>query len=357
MTPTISYPPRPGAGLTRRSFLGRAGTAAAAGVGAVLLPSCGGGGAGSGGSDAVTFLNIVPLESLTFTPELVASAGGHFANEGLDVSFQVTRGSAQAIQTVIAESALLTRVGNIETVLAAGPRDAPVINVGMPCKESTIRFVSAARAPIQSAQEFRGKTIGIPSEGGTSETTLDLILSAAGIAPSTVPRQVVGLAPGVFNLVRQGRLDAYVVSIDTAAALERQRPDAVVFNPADAIDAGGQIYLTSQAALDSERDRDLLQRYLRAVRSAMEFVIADESLDETVRVLKSEYDFPPLDTPEVAKDSLRIYVDNWTANGRENLLRTVPQNWTRVYQEMVEAQLVPTGLQPQSWFTNELVKA
>ena len=142
----------------RRSRWGITLAAVSAGT---LLAACGGGndenasGSSASGSDSgggevqdVTFLNILPLESPTFTPELVASSCGYFEDHHLNVTFQTTQGSAQAIQTVIAGGALITRVGDMETMVATGERDAPLVNVGQINKTGTIRFVSdkSARA-------------------------------------------------------------------------------------------------------------------------------------------------------------------------------------------------------------------
>ena len=38
-----------------------------------------------------------------------------------------------------------------------------------------------------------------------------------------------GLAPGVFDLVTSGRIGGYIVSLDTAVALEEQQPEAVIY--------------------------------------------------------------------------------------------------------------------------------
>ena len=95
----------------------------ALGLAGALVTACGGGGGGDSAADAagssgsgelqdVTFLNILPLETLSFAPELVADACGYFADHGLKVTFQTTQGSAQAIQTVIAGSALITLLKN-----------------------------------------------------------------------------------------------------------------------------------------------------------------------------------------------------------------------------------------------------
>jgi NitT/TauT family transport system substrate-binding protein len=338
--------------------LGRGIAALVMGV-ALLLAGCaaapaGGGASGGGARTPVTFLNVLPIESLTFTPEIVAKAGGFFEREGLDVQFQVTRGSAQAIQTVIAGGALVTRVSDTEMMVAVGGRKAPVKAVGQPSQQSTLRLVSAADDPIRMAADLRGRTIGIPSEGGTSETLVDTLAASAGLSGADVHKQVVGLAPGVFELVKQGRIDAYVVALDTAVTVQRQQPDAVVLDPSQVISGGTQVYMTSQAALADPAQRDVLQRFLRAVRAAQESVIADKSLDATLKTLGDAYDIPILREPDVAKETLSQYIASWQAGG-EGLLKVSPPAWSRVYDEAVTEQLVPGGLDAATWFTNDLL--
>ncbi|HLU54505.1 MAG TPA: ABC transporter substrate-binding protein [Pseudonocardia sp.] len=339
--------------------LRRALAALAAGL-ALLLAGCGGSagsdGAASGELTPVTFLNVLPIESLTFTPEIVAQAGGYFEREGLDVQFQVTRGSAQAIQTVIAGSALVTRVGDTEMMVAVGGRDAPVRAFGQPSQQSTLRIVSAADDPIRAPEDLRGKKIGIPSEGGTSETLVDTLAATAGLADTDLDKQVVGLAPGVYELVQQGRIDGYVVAMDTAVALERDQPDAVVLDPSQVISGGTQVYLTSAQALEDPAQRDVLSRFLRAVKAAQESVIADQSLDTTLQTLGDAYDIPILREPEVAKETLRTYIASWQAGG-EGLLKISPSAWSRIYDESVAVHLVPGGLDASAWYTNDLLGA
>lgn len=349
--------------VTRRSFLRRTGAGLAAAGGGVLLASCGGdtatsqsgGGGGGGGTDSVTFLNILPMESMTFAAEMLADAGGHFAEHGLDVSFQSTRGSAQAFQSIIAGNALLTRVGQVETMLAIADQGAPVHNVGTLIKESTIRFVSTSNDPLEKPEDFRGKTIGLPSEGGTSETTLDLVLSVGGFDPQSANRQVVGLAPGVYNLVQQGRIAGYAVSIDTAAILRKRNPDVVVFSPGSVMATGAQLYMVSEAGLAD--DREVIERYLAAIRAATQFMIddADSGFAQTLEQMRTAYDFETLQDDEVAIASLEEYVRTWTVDGEENLLRTVPEAWQGGYEELVEAGFLEAGQDIEQWYTNDLL--
>ena len=340
--------------LTRRTVLGASAAALFAAGGGVLLTSCAGDEDAAAG-DPLTFLAILPLTSLTFAPELLADAGGYFADQGLDVSFQSTRGSAQAIQLVLAGTAPLTRIGQIEAVSHAANRDAPIMNVGTVIKGSTIRLVSSSADPLREPRDFVGKTIGIPSEGGSSETTLDLLLATSGIDIESVDRQVVGLGPGVFNLVEQGRIAGFMVSIDTAKILEWQNSGVVVLSPGDFIESGSQLYLVSEDGL--ARHAEIVRRYLAAVRGAIDFMIADDGFNETLRIMRQKYSFGTLDETAVATDSLSDYERTWTADGPGSLLRTDPEHWRAGYVELQRAGRVEGGLDPDAWYTNELVPA
>src|SRR5262245_14940902 len=85
-----------------RRWCATSGRVVALGVAASVLAACGGGAgtesdSSGGGVDELTFLNILPMESLSFTPEMVADGCGYFRKQNLDVSFETTDGSAPAI--------------------------------------------------------------------------------------------------------------------------------------------------------------------------------------------------------------------------------------------------------------------
>lgn len=337
--------------FTRRDVIRGSAAAVAAAGSAPLLTACSSGEQAAAG-DAVTFLAVVPMTTLTYAPEMLADASGYFTDRGLDVSFQSTRGSAQAIQLVIAGSAPITRIGQIEAMGHMANRGAPIVNVGTVVKESAIRIVSSVNDPLREPSDFVGKLIGIPSEGGESETTLDLMLAGSGIELESVERQVVGVGPGVFNLVEQGRIAGFIVSIDTANILEQQNPDIVVLEPGDFIDSGSQHYAISQNGLVEQPD--VIRRYLDSIREAIDFIIADDGFDESLRIMRQKYSFGTLQNDLVAKESLAEYVNAWTSAGVGNILRTDPARWQAGYEELVAAGQVDTGHDPSQWFTNEL---
>jgi NitT/TauT family transport system substrate-binding protein len=83
---------------------------------AAALAACAGPAAATPVDDVVVFpvtvINVIQLESLTYTPELIAQVAGLFEREHLKVSFEFNKGSAEAIQNVLGGSGLLTRVGD-----------------------------------------------------------------------------------------------------------------------------------------------------------------------------------------------------------------------------------------------------
>jgi NitT/TauT family transport system substrate-binding protein len=339
--------------ISRRAFIRRsAATAVSASGSTALLSGC---------RDErvagvpLTFVTFQPLESLTFAPELFADAAGYFRDQNLRVAFESTRSSAQAVQLILANRAHLARVGQIEVALHASNRSAPVIVVGTLIRHSTIRFVSCDALPLREPRDFEGRAFGIPSERGESEITLDLCLAKGGIDPDSVTRQVVGVGPGIFSLVEEGRIAGYAVSLDMANALEQRNRNVVTFKPSDFISSGAQVYLSSLTGANEHQDG--IRRFLAAIRAAVEFIIGDTktAFNETLRIIRQKYSFDTLNDDALARVSLGEYVTAWTAEGRANVLRTLPQTWGRAYEELVAVHQAEAGKVPTQWYTNEFL--
>jgi NitT/TauT family transport system substrate-binding protein len=344
----------PETALTRRSFMGGAAAVlAATGSAGALLSACGGEDeAGAGDTDKVVFLNVVPI-NMSFATELIAKENGYFADEGLDVTFQSTRGSAPALQSVLAGSALVTRAGAIETVVAASTQGAPLVNVGMLEHKSPLWFVSTKEDPLNEPQDWVGKTMGLPSKGGTSEQTFDLMLASENVDLDSVERQVVGLSPGTFELVKRGRIDAYTVGSVDGVIFKHSIRDANLLDPSKYV-TEGQCYLTSQR--QAAENQEQVAAYMNATRKAAEEILDDESGMKTIRTLrKAAGDLPELETDELAQDVLAMIKNSWLIEGRENLLRTVPSMWQEVYDQLLGVDLAEPGKDPEEWYTNELV--
>ncbi|EHR50899.1 ABC-type nitrate/sulfonate/bicarbonate transport system, periplasmic component [Saccharomonospora marina XMU15] len=342
--------------LSRRSFLKRSALATAAvAAGPTLLTACGSEPAGAGGEgEAITFLSYLPLETLSMAPELLAVAGGHFAKHGLDVQLQPVKGSPQAMQTLLAGTGPVTRLGQIDVMTAVAESGQPLVNIGTLTRGSSLRFMYSKSDPLTKPEDFVGKTMGVPSEGGTSSKVVSLVLANAGIDPGRVRKQVTGLTPGTFNLVQQGRIAGYVVSIDTSNIVLSQHDDAGVFDPGTVVKSDSQVYVATKDVIQS--DPDMLKAFLAGIHDALAAVVADTTLDETIAKLREHYSFATLDDNKIAKQSLTVMRDLWTGGDPSKPLLVTDENaWVAGYEELTAAGIAKPGKDAASWFDNSLL--
>ncbi|MGH3342303.1 MAG: hypothetical protein ACRDPK_05330, partial [Carbonactinosporaceae bacterium] len=189
---------------------------------------------------------------------------------------------------------------------------------------------------------------------GTSEITIDLLLASQQVPLGSVKRQVTGFSPGTFALVEKGRIDGYVIGSVEQVIFEQQIPKATVLDPSKYVEEG-QCYLTSRRSLQEQRG--LLQGYMAAIRAGMEDVLNDreKGFANIIKAVRAKHDFPELEQDSIAKGVMEQQVDAWFYAGEENMLKTVPENWQKVYDQLTGVGQAPKGKDPQQWFTNDLV--
>jgi NitT/TauT family transport system substrate-binding protein len=329
-----------------------------AGAGA-LLAACGddddegsgGGSAGSseesassGGGDGggeVQVVNILPPQ-LGYSAEYIAEMDGFFEKEGLTVKVNTARGSAPAIQAILSGTALLSWVGWLESVIAISNRGAPIQAVSFTGRRSTLKLVSDKQDPVATPQDAVGKRIGIPSEGGTSETTLDLMLAKEGIDPREVPRQVTGFTPGTYELIKRKRIAGFIIGGSQEQQFREAQPDSVFLETADYV-TDGLAYITSKEGIQNNKAQ--IEAYMRALKGAMEQIVADgPEFTDTIEKLRSKYDFAELEKDSVAKYYLKYNTDNWMLDGPEQLLKVDKAKWKETYDAAVSVDAAKGGV-------------
>jgi NitT/TauT family transport system substrate-binding protein len=343
--------------VTRRAFMARTAGAFAAVSGAGgLLAACGSddeesgtaGGSGAtstsaaGGSSTVQVVNILPPQ-LGYAAEYIAEIDGYFKKEGLTVKTNTARGSAPAIQAILSGTALLSWVGWLESVINIANEGAPIQSVAFTGRRSTLAIVSDKSEPLAKPQDFVGKRVGIPSEGGTSETTLDLMLAANNIPIDEVPRQVTGFTPGTFELIKRGRIAGFVIGASQEQQFREAQPTSTFLHTADYV-TDGLTYITSQKGLQENKAQ--IQAYLRALKGSMEQILDDKEkgYPDTLKKLRSKYDFPELESDTVAKAYLDFNVGSWVVDGRDKLLTVDKEKWKATYDAAVKVKAAKAGV-------------
>jgi len=166
----------------------------------------------------------------------------------------------------------------------------------------------------------------------------------------------VGLSPGTFELVKQGRVAGYVIGSVNGVIFQQTKPDAYLFDTSKYV-TDAQIYLTSERQLKSNREQ--LAGYIRAVKRAAGEILAerDQKFPTTLKTLRASYDFPELKDDKLAVAVMDTVTKSWLVNGEENLFKTVPEVWQKTYDQLVPLELAEGGKDPEQWFTNEFVDA
>lgn len=291
---------------------------------------------------------VTPFGNLVaYAPDYVAATNGHFRRNGLNVRIQGGTGSAAAVQQVVSGQALIARTGGIDVVRSVSNAGAPIRAIGTVAHSSTFHVVSAAAAPIRSAAELAGKTIGIVSAGGGSENYIDILLAAANVPKERVQRQVVGNSPGAFEMVQLRRLDGFICDAGVVVQLRARNAPIHAFNVNAFAAIPGQVYIASERSIAEQPD--LLLGYLRAIQAAIREIKADSTGEATLRAMQP-FELQELRAPDTARAVLRAEEELWQSEGPANIVRIMPEAWRRGWREMVGAGLAREG-DPDRAFT------
>src|SRR6266516_6047576 len=153
--------------ITRRSCL-----AALTALATVALAACGGGGGGAKSSGGKTNLTVIRAVSSTFEPLIIAQQQGYYAAEGLNVTFTTgATDSSQNAPSVIrgdVQFSLTDGGGFIKATANQLP-----IQVVTGLQSATTKSPTSdgllvnGNSPLKSITDLAGKTVALPSLGGT----------------------------------------------------------------------------------------------------------------------------------------------------------------------------------------------
>ncbi len=331
--------------ITRRAMLARAGGAAAVGgaMGAFGIES-------ALAAEKLTF--VTPFRYLVaFAPVMNAKSGGYFTKQGFDATVQGGNGSASALQQVLAGRAKFTRTSSIDIIKAVSNQKVPLMAISTMVQGSVFNVVSRADKPIKSPQDMKGKKIGVVSVGGGTENLLNMMLAQAGIDPKSVPRQPVGNSPGAFGLVKQGRIDAYIISVGSVIALEKMGEKIHYWSTDKYAPNPSQVYVCTKETADKEPDTVL--RFLKAIKGSVDELIGGDRAKILDRMAK-DFQIIGIKRRAITLASLEAELKLWTSEGKENLMRNVPKLWKSA-QELTAKVGIGKIDNIESLYTNQFV--
>ena len=185
-------------------------------------------------------------------------------------------------------------------------------------------LVSAADRPVQTPEQLRGRRIGVLGAGSITDTYLDLLLRASGLAPTDAERIVVGADPASFALVRQGRLDAVILSGDLSAQLRWSGERTAVWSVGDIVSMPGRCYVATRAFI--EQQPRTAAAFIRAMLASMREIQGGDLATLLTRD-RAVTDIPGPADPALAAAMVQLQINAWQSDGPGTLLRLNPARW------------------------------
>jgi ABC-type nitrate/sulfonate/bicarbonate transport system substrate-binding protein len=260
-----------------------------------------------------------------FIEMMNAVSGGHFAAQGLDVKLIGGQGTASAITQLIAGQVALIRASSIDQMQAVAKSGSPLVCVSTLYQASTFHMISLRDKPIRTAEELKGKTVGIVSVGGTTEIFLDLMLQKVGLRKEDAKREVTGNSPGALQILQQGRVDCFMAAINVVVTLQRMNAPIEVWSTDKYAPMPSQGYVVSRQTM--EQKPDTILKLVKGLKASVDEMIAKPTRPIFERAGK-DFEIPGLrdmDSLIAVSDAARDRL--WLSEGRENLMRNVPRLW------------------------------
>lgn len=331
--------------LKRRAFLKQA----ALGAATILVPPA----IVTAARAADTVTVLTPFGFLPDFIEIMnAKSGGHFAKFGIDANVVGGHGGAQTTQELVAGRAQFARGAGVDLLSAMGKQTLPVVSISTLYQGATFQLVSLKDKPIRDGMELKGKTVGLVSVGGSTDTFLTLILAKVGLSKDDVRRQVVGNNPGAVEFIRQGRIDCFICSINVVITLERTGVPIVYWSMDKYAPMPGQIYMADRDTLTSKPE--LAVRFLRAMRASVDEIMT-KPLGPIFERAAKDFEIPGLKNVDIPVAVEQASINQlWLTQGKQNLMRNVPALWQSGVDALHAIGLLPaTDAKP--FYTNKFI--
>ena len=300
--------------------------------------------------DEITYMFPAPEFLPAFAPYQLAKARGYYAEEEIDVTFQVGRGGADVAKQVA--------VGNVDIGHAIG--DAPIIvrANGLPVKvvallggRALTQLAIREETGVADIAGLEGKRVGVMSFQDVTFYNLLAALASEGLTREDVDIQAVGPA-GVVQLMISGDLDAISSVPEWSATIEEAGVPVTVLSINEIFPALAQAILASDETI-AERP-DLVRRFVSATMRGLRDVIDDPAgsaafLAETVPAFEGQG--PQLEAVMRSYGELVYAMDEGETLGHVN-----PERLAAVQAFYVGNGIVSQETPIEDLYTNEFVE-
>lgn len=291
-------------------------------------------------------LGLGYLPDVQFAPFYLAVVAGLYQAEGLEVSFQ--HGFVTELYPLLLQGKLDFVVGDAEDVIALRTQDetaAPLIYLMAMYQQVPNALFSLAEAGITSIDDLKGKRVGIPGMFGTSYTSLQAVLEAAGLSETDIVLEQIGFTQ--IEAVLSGRVDVAMGFINNEPIILKNQGLEVKVIPAGAYNkSAGNGIIATDAMLER---KDLLERFLRASQKAL--LLTQREPETAFRAAQQYVENLGSDRLEVLMTSVTLYSSVFSEE--MGIGFSDPSGWESTLELLKRTGRVSTDLDPTAFYSNE----
>jgi ABC-type nitrate/sulfonate/bicarbonate transport system substrate-binding protein len=285
------------------------------------------------------------IRSIYALPIVVADRQGFFRREGLDfkIVVPIPGGSDKMIDALHDGTVDITHVAMpflIRKVLAGSDAVAIATEFNNPI------YSLMAQPGITSFEMLQGKQIGFADPGGTISISMRKLLATHGLREADYTVKIVEGTPARLNCLKRGECDAVVLGQPQDVAARREG-----FSLLGLSTEATPAYLYTVTAVRrswAEAHKDILIRYLRALRAAFQFIRDEHHRSAVAEMISATTGV----STEIAASVLELYF----APERRVLpyAGEIDMNGlAAVIAMMGEAGLLPPPLPPPEYFVDQ----
>jgi NitT/TauT family transport system substrate-binding protein len=282
------------------------------------------------------------LPDVQFAPFYLGVVAGLYEQAGLEVEFQ--HGFTTELYPLLAQGDLDFVVGDAEDTMSF-PSSPPFKYLLAMYQKTPSALFSVVDKNINTAEDLKGKKIGMPGLFGSSYTSLQAVLQAAGLTEQDVTIEQIGFTQ--VEAVLSNRVDVAMGYINNEPIILKNQGTAI-----SVIDAGSYNPAPGNGVMTTEKvlgNPELVRSFLKATQEAMALTVQDpqQAFDASRQYVENLGE----DRMEVLMTSIALYTSKYTkANG---IGFTDPEGWQQTLELLSSTGRVTTDLAADAFFSNE----
>ncbi len=285
------------------------------------------------------------VANVQFSPFYMAEERGYFKEAGFDVTFDY-RWETDGIR-LVGVGELPFTIASGDQVIQARSQGLPVVAVAAWYQRFPVAVVTLADQPLNTPEDLKGLTIGIPETFGASYIGLRSLLKAGGLTEEDIDLQVIGYTQAAA--LTAGTVDAIVVYTNNEPAILEH--DGIAFNTLHAADYDNlvsAVLVTNDTMVQEQPEK--VNAFVQTFLHGLQDVLDDP--DAAFEICKS-YVEGLEENAETQRGVFERSLDLWEA---PHLGVFTARSWEEAQQAMLDAGLIEQTVPVETLFTNAFVE-